>query len=332
MKSNDIVTGNSLIIGKTCSGKTTAINNYIKELAKDNNMKIFSVNLYGENKSLLENLCANDVTTCAYNPYKMPNINGFMEQTQLNILNYKIDFLIRIHELVKGCKFTNGEKILLGRLLQIMYAKPHLNEQEIYDIVKQDVNFTKEAIENIRNAAIHIKNSQILCSSKHFYHDDIGKYNENNNLTALCIEKLKVFESELKIQKLCYLDFVYCQMLNYHYSNPETKSVLIIDDILNFIEGDKYIFDQLYLILKRCRMLNGFVVCTTSAADPFSAKEYEYLYNIINLCNNIEMFAVSKNEIKFLNDGFPDDKNLINKAAKLKMGEHISFINNCDER
>lgn len=121
-------------------------------------------------------------------------------------------------------------------------------------------------------------------------------------------------------------------MLNYHYSNPETKSVLIIDDILNFIEGDKYIFDQLYLILKRCRMLNGFVVCTTSATNPFPAKEYEYLYNIINFCKNIEMFAVSKNEIKFLNDGFPDDKNLINKAAKLKMGEHISFINNCDER
>lgn len=328
MKSNDIVTENSLIIGKTCSGKTTAINNYIKELAKDNNMKIFSVNLYGENKSLLENLCANDVTTCAYNPYKMPKINGFMEQLQLDVLNYKIDFLIRIHERIKGRNFTNDEKILLGRLLQIMYAKPHLNEQEIYDILGKDVGFTKEVIENIRNAAIHIKNSQILCSSKHFYHDDIGKYNEDNNITALCYdaEKLKVFASELKIQKLCYLDFVYCQMLNHHYSNPETKSVLIIDDILDFIGDDEDIFACFIMILKRCRMLNGFVVCTTSVADPFPAKEYEYLYNIINHCKNIEMFAVSKDEIKFLNDGFPDDKNLIDKAAKLKMGEHISLM------
>lgn len=328
MKSNDIVTGNSLIIGKTCSGKTTAINNYIKELAKDNNMKIFSVNLYGENKSLLENLCANDVTTCAYNPYKMPQINGFMEQTQLNILNYKIDFLIRIHELVKGCKFTNNEKILLGRLLQIMYAKPHLNEQDIYDIVKQDVNFTKEAIENIRNAAIHIKNSQILCSSKHFYHDDTGKYNESNNLTALCYdaEKLEVFSSELEIQKLCYLDFVYCQMLNYFKSNPEIKSVLVIDDILDFIEEDEDIFSLLRMILIKCRMLNGSVVCTTSAANPFLVKEYKYLCEIINHCKNIELFAASKDEIKFLNDGFPDDKNLIDEAAKLKMGEHISLF------
>ena len=204
MEPNNIITGNSLIIGKTCSGKTTAINNYIKELAKDNNIKIFSVSSHGENKSLLENLCANDVTTCAYNPYKMPKINGFMEQLQLDVLNYKIDFLIRIHERIKGRNFTNDEKILLGRLLQIMYAKPHLNEQEIYDILGKDVDFTKEVIENIRNAAIHIKNSQILCSGKHFYHDDIGKYNENNNITALCYdaEKLKVFASELKIQKL----------------------------------------------------------------------------------------------------------------------------------
>lgn len=325
MKSNDIVTGNSLIIGKTCSGKTTAINNYIKELAKDNNMKIFSVNLYGENKSLLENLCANDVTTCAYNPYKMPKINGFMEQTQLNILNYKIDFLIRIHELVKGCEFTNGEKILLGRLLQIMYAKPHLNKQEIYDIVKQDVNFAKEAIENIRNAAMHIKNSQILCSSKHFYHDDIGKYNENNNLTALCIEKLKAFESELKIQKLCYLDFVYCQMLNYHYSNSETKSVLIIDDILDFIGDDEDISTQLKMILRRCRMLNGSVVCTTSAADHFLPAESKYLHEIMTYYKNIELFAISTKEIKILTDMFPNDKNIINRAAKLKMSEHISL-------
>lgn len=328
MEPNNIITGNSLIIGKTCSGKTTAINNYVKELSENNNVKIFYVNLYGENKPLLENLCANDVTTCAYNPYKMPKINGFMEQLQLDVLNYKIDFLIRIHERIKGRNFTNDEKILLGRLLQIMYAKPHLNEQEIYDILGKDVDFTKEVIENIRNAAIHIKNSQILCSGKHFYHDDIGKYNENNNITALCYdaEKLKVFASELKIQKLCYLDFVYCQMLNYHYSNPETKSVLIIDDILDFIGDDEDIFDQLYLVLKRCRMLNGSVVCTTSAADPFLAKEYEYLYNIINHCKNIELFAVSKDEIKFLNDGFPDDKNLIDKAAKLKMGEHISLM------
>ena len=328
MEPNNIITGNSLIIGKTCSGKTTAINNYIKELAKDNNMKIFSVNLYGENKPLLENLCANDVTTCAYNPYKMPKINGFMEQLQLDVLNYKIDFLIRIHERIKGRNFTNDEKILLGRLLQIMYTKPHLNEQEIYDILGKDVDFTKEVIENIRNAAIHIKNSQILCSGKHFYHDDIGKYNENNNITALCYdaEKLKVFASELKIQKLCYLDFVYCQMLNYHYSNPESESVLIIDDILDFIGDDEDIFDCFIMILKRCRMLNGSVVCTTSAADPFLSKEYEYLYNIINHCKSIEMFAVSKDEIKFLNDGFPDDKNLIDKAAKLKMGEHISLM------
>ena len=331
MEPNDIISGNSLIIGKTCSGKTTAINNYIKELAKDNNMKIFSVNLYGENKFLLENLCANDVTTCAYNPYKMPKINGFMEQTQLHILNCKIDFLIRIHERIWENEFTVKEKTILGKLLWIMYTKPHnfhLNEQEIYDILGKDVGFTKEAIENIRNAAIHIKNSQIFCSSKHFYHDDTGKYNESNNLTALCYdaEKLKVFASELKIQKLCYLDFVYCQMLNYFKSNPEIKSVLVIDDILDFIEDDEDIFSLLIMILKGCRMLNGSAVCTTSAANPFLVKEYKYLYEIINHCKNIELFAASKDEIKFLNDGFPDDKNLIDEAAKLKMGEHISLF------